>query len=117
MITKFLLIGAVGALFVSGTRAEPNLIDRTYLASVSAQADARLANAGVELPGPLRVTGEVNGERVSDVRFASTGDLGADRAVDQTLHNMPIAQVPADLAGRTVSLTLSPAPSVQADFR
>ena len=41
MITKFLLIGAVGALFVSGARAGPSLIDRTYLASVSAQADAR----------------------------------------------------------------------------
>ena len=117
MITKFLLIGAVGALFVSGSRAERSLIDRTYLASVSAQADARLANAGVELPGPLSVTGEVSGERLSGVRFASTGDLVTDRAVDQTLRRMPITQVPAELAGRTVSLTLSPAPIVQADFR
>ena len=117
MITKFFLVGAVGALFVSGARAEPNLIDRAYLASVAAQADARLANTGVELPGPLKITAQLSGERLIGVRFASTGDIVTDHAVDQALRRMPIAQVPAELAGRTVTLTLGPTPIVQAQRR
>ncbi len=117
MITKFFLVGAVGAVFVSTAGAEPNLVDRTYLASVAAQADARLANAGVQLPGALQVTGRISGERLSGVQFASTGDVATDRAVDQALRKMPISQVPAELAGRTVTLTLGPSPTVQADLR
>ena len=114
MITKFFLVGAVGALFVSGARAEPNLIDRTYLASVAAQADARLANTGVQLSGPLKVTAQLSGERLSGVRFASTGDLATDDAVNRALRKLPVPQVPAELSGRTVTLTLGPTSTQQA---
>jgi hypothetical protein len=117
MITKFLLIGAAGALFVSGARAEPNFVDRIYLATVAAQADARLANSGVGLPGALKVTGQLSGERLSGVRFASTGDLAVDHAVETALRRMPIAPVPAELSGRTVTLTLGPAPIAVAQRR
>jgi hypothetical protein len=118
MHTNLLVLSAAGLLLATGgAHANPDVIDRAYLASVAAQADARLANSGVQLPGVLRVTGELSGERLSGVRFATTGDLATDRAVDAALRKMPIAQVPAELSGRTVTLTLRPAPVVVAQTR
>lgn len=118
MNTKLLVLGAAGLLLATGgVRAEPNVIDRAYLASVSAQADARLANSGVQLPGTLKVTGELSGQRLSGVRFKSTGDLATDHAVDKALHRMPIAPVPPELSGRTVTLTLGSTPLAVAGNR
>jgi hypothetical protein len=118
MNTNLLVLGAAGLLLASGgAHADPNAIDRAYLASVAAQADTRLANAGVQLPGPLRVTGELSGLRLSGVRFKSTGDFATDDAVDRALRKMPIAQVPPELSGRTVTLTLGPAPVAVAGNR
>ncbi len=48
------------------------------------------------------------------MRFDSTGDLAVDRAVDQALRRMPVAQVPAALTGRTVTLTFGSAPVMAA---
>jgi hypothetical protein len=111
MHTNLLVLSAAGLLLATGgVRAEPNVIDKTYLASVAAQADARLANTGVQLPGALRVTAELSGRRLSGVWFKSTGDLATDDAVNRALRRMPIAQVPAELSGRTITLTLGPAP-------
>ncbi len=118
MHTNLLVLSAAGLILATGgVRAEPNVIDRAYLASVAAQADARLANTGVELPGVLKVTAELSGERLSGVRFRSTGDLATDDAVNRALRKMPIARVPAELSGRTVTLTLGPAPVVLAGAR
>ena len=112
MHTNLLVLSAVGLLLATGeVRAEPNIIDQTYLASVAAQADARLANTGVQLPGVLRVTAALTDRRLSGVRFKSTGDLATDDAVDRALRRMPIARAPAELSGRTVILTLGPAPT------
>ena len=118
MHTNLLVLSAAGLLLASGgVRAEPNAIDRAYLASVAAQADARLANSGVQLPGALKVTGELSAGRLSGVRFGSTGDLATDDAVNRALGKMPVGQVPAELSGRTIPLTLGPAPVVVAGAR
>ena len=118
MNTNLLVLSAAGLLLATGgAHADPNVIDRAYLASVAAQADARLANGGVQLPGVLRVTGELSGGRLSGVRFKSTGDLATDDAVARALRKMPIAQAPAELSGRTVTLTLQPAPVAVAQSR
>lgn len=118
MNTNLLVLSAAGLLLASGgAHADPNAIDRAYLASVAAQADTRLANAGVQLPGALRVTGELSGQRLSGVRFKSTGDFATDDAVNRALRRMPIAQVPPELSGRTVTLTLGPAPVAVAGSR
>ena len=111
MHTNLLVLSAAGLLLATGgVHAEPNAIDRAYLASVAAQADARLVNSGVQLPGALKVTGELSAGRLSSVRFKSTGDLATDDAVNRALRKMPVGQVPAELSGRTVTLTLGPAP-------
>ena len=118
MNTNLLVLSAAGLLLATGgVRAEPNVVDRAYLATVAAQADARLANSGVQLPGTLKVAGELSGERLSGVRFKSTGDFATDHAVDQALRRMPIAQVPPELSGRTVTLTLGPTPLTVAGNR
>ena len=118
MNTNLLVLSAAGLLLATGgVRAEPNVIDRAYLATVAAQADARLANSGVQLPGVLKVTGELSGQRLSGVRFKSTGDFATDHAVDQVLRRMPIAQAPPELSGRTVTLTLGPTPLTVAGNR
>jgi hypothetical protein len=111
MHTNLLVLSAAGLMLATGgVRADPNLMDRAYLASVAAQADARVANAGVQLPGALKVTGELSGERLSGVRFKSTGDLATDDAVARALRKMPIVRPPAELSGRTITLTLGAAP-------
>ena len=118
MNANLLVLSAAGLLLASsGAHADPNVINRIYLASVAAQAEARLANAGVNLPGVLHVTGQLSGERLGAVRFPTTGDPATDRRVDATLRKMPIAQVPAELSGRTVALTLGPVPVVAARTR
>jgi len=118
MHTNLLVLSAAGLLLATGgVRAEPNVVDRAYLAAVAAQADARLVNNGVQLPGALRVTAELSERRLSGVRFKSTGDLATDDAVGRALRKMPIAQVPAELSGRTVTLTLGPAPTNVAGTR
>jgi len=118
MHTNLLVLSAAGLLLATGgVHAEPNAVDRAYLAAVAAQADARLANTGVQLPGALRVTAELSERRLSGVRFKSTGDLAIDDAVGKALRKMPIGQVPAELSGRTVTLTLGPAPQHVAGTR
>jgi hypothetical protein len=118
MITKFLLIGATGLLLVTGgAKAQPNATDQAYRSSIAAQAEARLANAGVKLPGVIRVSGSLSGDLLSGVQVAATGDFNLDHAVREALRHMPLGQVPAELSGRTVKLTLGPAPLVQAQSR
>jgi hypothetical protein len=118
MHTNLLVLSAAGLLLATGgVRAEPNVIDQAYLASVAAQADARLSNTGVQLPGVLKVTAELSDRRLSGVRFKSTGDLATDDAVNRALRKMPVGQVPAELSGRTVTLTLGPSPVVVAGAR
>jgi hypothetical protein len=51
------------------------------------------------------------------VRFGSTGDLATDDAVNRALRKMPVGQVPAELSGRTITLTLGPAPVAVAGAR
>lgn len=110
MYTNLLVLSAAGLLLATGgAHAHPNAIDRAYLASVAAQADARLANTGVQLPGVLKVTAELEERRLGGVRFKSTGDPATDDAVARALRKMPIGQAPAELSGRTVTLTLGPA--------
>ena len=110
MKTNLLVLSAAALLLATGgAHADPNAIDRAYLASVARQADGRLADASVQLAGPLRITGELSGERLSGVRFKSTGNLATDDAVARALRRMPIAQVPPELSGRTVTLMLGPA--------
>jgi len=118
MHTNLLVLSAAGLLLATGgVRAEPNVIDQAYLASVAAQADARLSNTGVQLPGVLKVTAELSDRRLSGVRFKSTGDLATDDAVNRALRKMPVGQVPAELSGRTITLTLGPAPVAVAGAR
>src|SRR4029078_150505 len=77
----------------------------------------RLANSGVQLPGALKVTGELSAGRLSGVRFGSTGDPATDDAVDPALRKIAVAQLPAELSGRTIPLTLGPAPVAVAGAR
>ena len=118
MHTNLLVLSAAGLLLATGgAHAGSNAVDRAYLASVAAQADARLVNSGVQLPGVLRVTGELSDRRLNGVRFKSTGDLATDDAVNKALRKMPIGQVPAELSGRTVTLTLGAPPTAAAGTR
>jgi len=118
MIAKFMLIGATGLLLLTGgARAEPNSINQAYLASVAAQAEARLANAGVRLPSVIHVSGSLSGDLLSGVQVAATGDFNLDHAVRQALRRMPLGQVPPELAGRTVRLTIPANPIVEAQAR
>ncbi|WP_374469255.1 hypothetical protein [Phenylobacterium sp.] len=117
MRTKLLVLGVASLLLsVEGVRAAPAAFHQAYVASVSAQADAKLANSGVILPdGMVKVRGVLSGDRLQNVHLAeSTGDLAADRAVEQALRRLKVAPVPAELAGRQVTLTLGAQPIVQA---
>ncbi|HEY8615679.1 TonB C-terminal domain-containing protein [Phenylobacterium sp.] len=116
MKTKLLVLG-VGALLlgVEGVRAAPAAYAQAYVASVSAQADARLANAGVTPPALVKVRGVLSGDRLQNARVVETsGDLAADRAVEQALRRLKVAPTPPELSGREVVLTVGAPPIVQA---
>jgi hypothetical protein len=114
---KLLLLSVAGLfLATGGVAAAPDAQSQLFVAGVSAQADARLANAGVAVPAQtVKVRATLSGGRLSGVRVAqSSGDLATDRAVEATLRKMKVGQVPAALAGRDITLTLGPSPYVQA---
>lgn len=103
-------------LSVGAVNAAPPAGYRLYVASVSAQAGARLANAGVTLPnGPVKVRGVLRDGQLDNVRLVqSTGDLNADRDIQQALRRLKVGETPADLSGREVILTLGAWPIVEA---
>ena len=115
MKTALLVLGAATLLAgAEGVRAVPAAYSQAYVAAVSAQADARLANQGVAVPGGrARIRGVLSGDRLQGARVVeTTGDLAADRAIEQSLRRLKVAPVPAELAGREVTLTLGAPPPV-----
>lgn len=117
MKATLVVLAAAGLLLgVEGVRAAPASLNQIYVAGVSAQADARLANAGVALPGrTVKVRGTLSGDRLVGARVVeSTGDLATDRAVEDALRRMRTSPVPPELSGREITLTLGEAPIVQA---
>lgn len=117
MKATLVVLAAAGLLLgVEGVRAAPAGLNQIYVAGVSAQADARLANAGVDLPGrTVKARGTLSGDRLLGARVVeSTGDLAVDRAVEDALRRMRTSPVPAELAGRDITLTLGEPPIVQA---
>lgn len=117
MKATLVMLAAAGLLLgVEGVRAAPAGPNQIYLAGVSAQADAKLANAGVNLPGrTVRVRGTLSGGQLVGARVVeSTGDLAVDRAVEDALRRMRTAPIPAELSGRDITLTLGEASIVQA---
>ncbi|MCR5877849.1 hypothetical protein [Phenylobacterium sp. J367] len=114
MKTALLVLGAATLLAgLEGARAAPSAYSQAYVAAVAAQADARLANAGVAIPGGrVKVQGTLSGDRLQNARLvASTGDLDADRAIEQSLRRLKVAPVPAELSGRDVVLSVSALPA------
>lgn len=117
MKATLVVLAAAGLLLgVEGVRAAPASLHQIYLAGVSAQADAKLANAGVTLPGrTVKVRATLSGNRLVGARVVdSTGDLATDRAVEGALRRMRTSPIPAELSGRDVTLTLGDPSIVQA---
>lgn len=117
MSTKLVVLAAASLLLsAEGVRAAPAAAYKLYVAGVAAQAEARLADAAVDLPTPtVQVRGVLRDNQFDNVRLVrSTGDLNADRAIQQALRRLKVDPTPADLAGREVVLTLGDTPAVQA---
>jgi len=112
-----LLMLSAAALLAGATAANAGPAEvRLYLDQAKAHADAQLAAAGVSLPGDLAVTVTVGGDgRLSGARVSHTsGSLEADQGAAAALRRLYVPDAPAELAGRKVTLTLSPAPIRQA---
>jgi hypothetical protein len=117
---KLLLLSAASLMLATGgVAAAPNAATQLFIVGVAAQADARLANAGVVVPGqPVKVRAALSGERLNGLHVVqSSGDLATDRAIEAVLHKMRVGRAPADLAGRDFTLNLGPSPIVQARSR
>jgi hypothetical protein len=118
MRAKLILLSAATLLLgAEAARAAPAAV-QTYIAGVSARADARLADVGAAVPAGVKVRAVVSGDRLQSVRVAEgTGDLAADRAVEQALRRLKVETAPPELSGREVVLTLGVPPIVQARTR
>jgi hypothetical protein len=109
MKAQLLMLSTAGLLLAAGaSRAEPNPAIRDFLTGVAAQADARLSITCAALPGQtVRVRGAVSDGRLNGLRMAaSTGDLNADQMILRSLRLMRVKDVPAELSGRELILTL-----------
>lgn len=114
---------AAAVLVVSpaaGAHAATNTQTRAFLDDAAASADARLANAGVNLAGArlkVRASFDADG-RVNHLTVAeSSGSLDVDAAVKAALKALEVGYVPPTLAGRNVILTLGAPAIVQAKAR
>ena len=117
MKAQLLMLSAAALLAGAATAAKAGPAEvRLYLDQAKARADAQLAAAGVSLPGDLAVTLTVGGDgRLTGARVSHTsGSLEADQGAAAALRRLYVPDAPAELAGRKVTLTLSPAPIRQA---
>jgi TonB family protein len=114
MLTAASLLFAGASAHAAPASALDQFVDRAHV-----QADSRLAAAGITPAAPVAVRatlgadGKLNGLRVT----RSSGSRDTDYAVEQALKRMAVADAPAALIGANVTLTLGPAPIVQAKAR
>lgn len=111
MKTQLLALGAAGLLALSASvaHASPDAQVQSFLKKVEAQADGRLAAAGVDLAGrtvTVKATVDAEGFLYGVHVVRSSGSRDADYAVEQALHRLRVNDAPAQLAGADVTFVL-----------
>ena len=119
-LLPFVAAAVLVAVPAANAHAAPPVEVRAYLDEAVAKADARLAEAGVDLSGQsvmVRATvssdGRLNGLSIAE----TTGSRDTDAAVEAALKRLRVGPAPAQLAGRGVTLTLGSGAIVQAKAR
>jgi TonB family protein len=111
MKTQLLALGAAGFLALSATlaQASPDAQVQSFLKKVEAQADGRLAAAGVDLTGrtvTVKATVDSEGLLYGVHVVRSSGSRDADFAVEQALHRLRVNDTPTELAGADVTFVI-----------
>jgi TonB family protein len=111
MKTQLLAMGAAALVALSSTAAlaSPDAQVQTFLKKVEAQADGRLAAAGVDLTGrtvTVKATVDAEGLLYGVHVVRSSGSRDADYAVEQALHRLRVNDAPTQLAGADVTFVI-----------
>jgi TonB family protein len=111
MKTQLLAFSAAALVALSSTAAlaRPDSQVTSFLKKVEAQADGRLAAAGVDLAGrkvTVKATVDADGLLYGVHVVRSSGSRDADYAIEQALHRLRVNDAPAQLAGADVTFVL-----------
>lgn len=113
---SLLLFSAAGLLAWNGSAQAGNREVDAYLQRANAAASEKIAAAGVEAPGGLKVKARVDSDgRLTAIRIVnSSGSPATDVAAARALRNLRVAQPPLVLIGANVNVAIGPAPLVTA---